>query len=255
MYKLNEEQIQAHLDKEEVLEKAAREAKLSKPELIKVVYEEATKARVDPKALSSKKGGQEFVKMQDAKIKVHNKEHSKKIKRAEELRQERIDLPESGSGIIQRITKQWQRNKPAEYQVFYLWNTGFFTSGIPQSDRGIQVKPGEIQVQELKPEVRIPGLKCNRSLHKGILFVNNLIIEQPEYEMFFIDVFGDEAFQRMNDIHKIDADTLLTYLLIALNINNPTNQRFCLALRSLIDSHHHKEKLKSKRVKLKAVGY
>ncbi|GKC59057.1 hypothetical protein Tco_1086655, partial [Tanacetum coccineum] len=91
MYKLTEEQIQAHLDKEEDLEKAVREAKLSKPELIKVVHEEATKARVDPKALSSKKGGQEFVKIQDAKIKVHNKEHSKKIKRAEELRQKRID--------------------------------------------------------------------------------------------------------------------------------------------------------------------
>ncbi|GJT94201.1 hypothetical protein Tco_1083046 [Tanacetum coccineum] len=31
--------------------------------------------------------------------------------------------------------------------------------------------------QELEPEVRIPGLECNRSLPEGIVFVNNLVIE------------------------------------------------------------------------------
>ncbi|GJU89662.1 retrovirus-related pol polyprotein from transposon TNT 1-94 [Tanacetum coccineum] len=46
----------AHLGKEENMDQAAREARLSKPKLIKVVHEEATKAGVDPKALSSKKG-------------------------------------------------------------------------------------------------------------------------------------------------------------------------------------------------------
>ncbi|GKA91248.1 hypothetical protein Tco_0813118 [Tanacetum coccineum] len=43
--------IQAHIDKEENLEKAVREARVSKPELIKVVHEVAKEARVDPKAL------------------------------------------------------------------------------------------------------------------------------------------------------------------------------------------------------------
>ncbi|GJV29422.1 hypothetical protein Tco_1385870 [Tanacetum coccineum] len=70
MYQLTEKEIQARLDKEEKLEKAAREAMLSKPKLIKVVHEEATKAGVDPKVLSSKKGGEEFLKSQSAKIKV-----------------------------------------------------------------------------------------------------------------------------------------------------------------------------------------
>nr|GFC34526.1 hypothetical protein [Tanacetum cinerariifolium] len=55
----------------------------SKAELIKVDQEEATKAGVDLKILASAKGGQEFRKIQDAKIKVHNKEHSKKIKRTQ----------------------------------------------------------------------------------------------------------------------------------------------------------------------------
>ncbi|GJU92577.1 hypothetical protein Tco_1317333 [Tanacetum coccineum] len=79
--------------------------------------------------------------------------------------------------------------------------------------------------QKLELEVPIPGLECIRSLPKGISFVNNLVIEQPENGLFFIDVFGDEAFQRMNDIHKVDVNTLLTYLVMASNINTPANQR------------------------------
>nr|GEV18787.1 hypothetical protein [Tanacetum cinerariifolium] len=91
MYRLTEEQIQGHLGKEEKLQKATRKVRLSKPKLIKVVHEEATKAGVDPKALSSAKGGQEFIKIQDAKIKVLNREHSEKIKTSRELRKKRND--------------------------------------------------------------------------------------------------------------------------------------------------------------------
>ncbi|GJX45155.1 hypothetical protein Tco_0261831 [Tanacetum coccineum] len=84
----------AHMEMEERKEKAAQEANLlalTKLELIKVVHEEATKARVDPKALSSKKGGQVFLKIQDVEIKVLNREHSKKIKKEKQLRKKRID--------------------------------------------------------------------------------------------------------------------------------------------------------------------
>nr|GEZ79629.1 hypothetical protein [Tanacetum cinerariifolium] len=49
---------------------------------------------------------------------------------------------------------------------------------------------------ELEPEIRIPSLKYNMSLPEGVPFVNNMVIEEPEYVMFFTDVFGDEAFQR-----------------------------------------------------------
>ncbi|GJW63205.1 hypothetical protein Tco_0115089 [Tanacetum coccineum] len=56
---------------------------------------------------------------------------------------------------------------------------------------------------ELEPEIRMPALECNMSLPEGVLFVNNMVIEEPEYGMFFIDVFGDEAFQRMSDINKV----------------------------------------------------
>ncbi|GKA06841.1 hypothetical protein Tco_0686065 [Tanacetum coccineum] len=108
---------------------------------------------------------------------------------------------------------------------------------------------------ELEPEIRIPGLECNRSLLEGVPFVNNMVIEEPEYVMFFIDVFGDEAFERLNEIHKVDIETLLTYLVMASNITTPENQRFCLKLRKLIGSHPNQDKLKSKKVKLESVGY
>ncbi|GKB67200.1 hypothetical protein Tco_0928612 [Tanacetum coccineum] len=72
------------------------------------------------------------------------------------------------------------------------------------------------KTQELEPEVRIPGLECNRSLPKGVNFVNNNVIEHLEQGIFFIDVF---------------------------------------VMRSMIESHPDEEKLKLKKVMLEAIGY
>ncbi|GJU11735.1 hypothetical protein Tco_1134131 [Tanacetum coccineum] len=68
-YQLINDEIQAHLDKEEKIKKAVEEAKLlpmSKPDLIKVVHKEASNVRIDPKVLLSLKGGQEFKEIQDS---------------------------------------------------------------------------------------------------------------------------------------------------------------------------------------------
>ncbi|GKD28238.1 hypothetical protein Tco_1239016 [Tanacetum coccineum] len=92
-------------------------------------------------------------------------------------------------------------------------------------------------------------------LPEGIPFANNQVIEHPEQRIFFIDVFSDEAFQRMSDIQKVDVDTLLSYLVMASNINTLANQRFCTVMRSMIESHPDKKKLKSKRVKLESIRY
>ncbi|GJZ72604.1 hypothetical protein Tco_0636750 [Tanacetum coccineum] len=101
------------------MEKASQEAKLielSKPELIKVVEEVASEARVYPKALRNTKGN----------------------------------------------------------------------PSLSSSRKRKQI--------ELEPEVHIAGLECNRSLSEGVQFVNNKVNETPDHEIFFIDVFGDEAF-------------------------------------------------------------
>ncbi|GKF89158.1 hypothetical protein Tco_0263121, partial [Tanacetum coccineum] len=66
LYHLTNDEIQEHLDKDEKMKKDDEEAKLlamSKPELIKVIHEEASKANIDPKILENAKGGQEFKKI------------------------------------------------------------------------------------------------------------------------------------------------------------------------------------------------
>nr|GEW00136.1 hypothetical protein [Tanacetum cinerariifolium] len=84
-------ELQAHIDKEEKLEKAGREARLSKPELIKVVHKVAKKYVVDPKALQGSQGGKEFIRKQDVKLKVLKREHLEKVTKEKELRKKRID--------------------------------------------------------------------------------------------------------------------------------------------------------------------
>ncbi|GKD31893.1 hypothetical protein Tco_1242671, partial [Tanacetum coccineum] len=108
---------------------------------------------------------------------------------------------------------------------------------------------------ELEPEVKVPRLECNRSLPEGVPFVNNMVIEEPEYGIFFTDVFSDQAFQRWDDIHKVGMDSLVSYLVMASMVKTEENARFSLKLRKLIADHPDQDKLKSKKVKLKALGY
>ncbi|GJR05623.1 hypothetical protein Tco_0528607 [Tanacetum coccineum] len=108
---------------------------------------------------------------------------------------------------------------------------------------------------ELELEVKVLGLECNRSLFEGIPFVNHMVIEEPEYGIFFIDVFGDQAFQRWDDIHKVGVDSLVSYLVMASMAQTKENARFSLKLRKMIADHPDQDKLKSKKVKLEALGY
>ncbi|GJT53060.1 hypothetical protein Tco_0988114 [Tanacetum coccineum] len=108
---------------------------------------------------------------------------------------------------------------------------------------------------ELEPEIKVPGMEYNHSLPEGVPFVNNMVIEEPEYRIFFIDVFSNQAFQIMSDVNKVRVDSLLTYLVMASNINTLENTRFCLKLRKQIAEHLDQEKLQSNKVKLESVGY
>ncbi|GKB52187.1 hypothetical protein Tco_0902940 [Tanacetum coccineum] len=106
---------------------------------------------------------------------------------------------------------------------------------------------------EVEPKVKVPGLECNRSLPKGVPFVNHMVIKEPEYVIFFIDVFGDQEFQRWDDIHKVRVDSLISYLVMALMVKTKENLRLYLKLRKMIADHPDQDKLKSKKVKLEAV--
>nr|GEZ92937.1 hypothetical protein [Tanacetum cinerariifolium] len=64
---------------------------MSRPEVIKVVREEAKKLRIDPKEAISTKHGEIFKKAQDAEHEVLKREHSKKVKRLTELNRRRSE--------------------------------------------------------------------------------------------------------------------------------------------------------------------
>ncbi|GKD15893.1 hypothetical protein Tco_1205051 [Tanacetum coccineum] len=202
LFQLTEEQIQSHLDKAEMINKAAKEAKLlemTKSELIKVVHAKRFKAGIDPMFIESSKGGKEFKKIQDAKMEVLSKEHAQKAKKAKELKQKRIDnyiWTITRRLMLEPITdvKIHPNTKPAILTVYRGNNRRNFDVYNPFKKR---------KKMELEPEIRIPALECNIRLHKGFLFVNNMVIEEPVYEMLFIDVFGNEAFQRVSDINKV----------------------------------------------------
>ncbi|GJX36373.1 hypothetical protein Tco_0247930 [Tanacetum coccineum] len=82
-----------------------------------------------------------------------------------------------------------------------------------------------------------------------------MVIEEPEHGIFFTDVFGDQAFERWNDIDKVGIDALVSYMVSASIVQTPENTRFSMKLKKLIHKHPNQEKLKSKKVKLEALGY
>ncbi|GKB69121.1 hypothetical protein Tco_0930533 [Tanacetum coccineum] len=221
------------------IKKAAEEAKLlamTKSKLIKVIHEEASKAGIDPKVLESAKGSQDFQNIQDAEMKVLNREHSQKVKKAMGVKKNRIDdyMWTTSSRLKPEIIidiKIHPNTKPTVITIYMGTNKRNFEVHNP-------FKFGDFGVTELDELGPIIQSKMNRI-----------------YGMFFIDFIGDKAFQRMSDIHKVDVETPLNNLVMASTITTPKNHRFCLKLRKLSRDHPDQEKLKSKSVKLEAVGY
>ncbi|GKE31179.1 hypothetical protein Tco_1450501 [Tanacetum coccineum] len=87
-------EIQAHMDKEEQIKKAAKEAimfEMTKTEVIKVVQEEAKKIGLHSKKIISVKAGEKFKKTQDVEHQVLKIEHSQKAKRAMKLKKKRVE--------------------------------------------------------------------------------------------------------------------------------------------------------------------
>ncbi|GJY20533.1 hypothetical protein Tco_0393099 [Tanacetum coccineum] len=79
---------------DEPIRKAEEEARLlaiTKPEVIKVVQEEAEKIGLDPKAIKRAKAGEMFKKSQYAKHDVLKRQHTEKVRKSLELRKHKFD--------------------------------------------------------------------------------------------------------------------------------------------------------------------
>nr|GEW78659.1 hypothetical protein [Tanacetum cinerariifolium] len=237
---LTEQEIQDYRDKKEQIKKAEEEARLnaiSKPEVIKVVRKEAKKIGIHPKEAISTKAGELYKKAQDAEHEVLKRQHTKKKKNTVVK-----DLMNSLSRRYERL-----RQIPSELKI---------QSALPAHEQAqSQTSRRKQKHVELEPETRILGLECNRTLLENVPFVNNMVIEEPEYGIFFTDEFSDQAFQRWSDIDKVGMEALVSYLVAASMVKSLENARFNMKLRKLIAEHPDQEKLKSKKVKLEALGY
>ncbi|GJR83073.1 hypothetical protein Tco_0153858 [Tanacetum coccineum] len=222
MHYLTNDKITAHLEKEELIKKDAEQARLlaiTKPEVVKVVREEAEKIRIGPERITSAKEGEKFKKAQDVELKVLNKERNEKLRKSLKLRKHKYEnyMWTIGNKLKpEKITdvKIHPHIKPIVVKVYKSTNRRTFENSISSSCPILEQASSKSlgrkrKHMELEPEIKVPGLDWDRSL--------------PE--------------------------------VIALMIKTLENVRFCLKLKKLIAEHPDQEKLKSKRVKLEALGY
>nr|GEW02627.1 hypothetical protein [Tanacetum cinerariifolium] len=257
------------------IKKAKEEARLnaiSKTEVINVVREEAKKLGIHLKEAFSTKAGELFKKAQDAEHKVLKRQHTEKVRKSLELRKHKYDSymwtissrlkPEPITNIkihpktkpvvitIYRGTdgRNFDVHKPFFFGAFGISKLDKLREIIPKKKNAVSALPASEQAPSqtsrrkrkhmvLELETRIPGLECNRALPENVPFINNMVIEEPEYRIFFTDEFGDQAFQRWSDIDKVGMEALMSYLVVASMVKSPENARFSLKLRKLIAEH------------------
>ena len=103
---------------------------------------------------------------------------------------------------------------------------------------------------KLEPEIKVPGLECDRSLPEGITFMNNVVFEVPERGLCFTDEYGNPAFQRWSDMDRAGVKAMLVYLMLASPVRCAENVRFFQDLKAMIEEHPEKHILRSKKAKL-----
>nr|GEV11752.1 hypothetical protein [Tanacetum cinerariifolium] len=154
---LTEHEIQDYRDKEEEINKAEEEAKLnaiSKTEVIKVTRKESKKLGIHPKEAITTK-----------------------------------DVYRGTDG------RNFDVHKPFLFGAFSISKLDELRDIIPKKKNTVSALPAPEQApsqtsrrkrkhMELEPETRIPGLECNRTLPENVMFVNNMVIEEPNDSLF-----------------------------------------------------------------------
>nr|GEW36919.1 hypothetical protein [Tanacetum cinerariifolium] len=237
---------------------------IQEPEVIKVVQEEAKNLGINPKEAISTKAGEKFKKAQDAEHESTDTDgrifdvHKPflfvafGIFKLDELRK---IIPKKRNAVVKDLMNPLSQMYERLRQIPKKLG---IQSALPAPVRkqALSLTSGRKRKHlELVPETRIPRLECNRALAKNVLFVNNMVIEEPEFGIFVTDEFGDQAFKRWSDIDKVGMEALVSYLVATSMVKSPENARFSMKLRKLITEHPDQEKLKSKKVKLECIRY
>ncbi|GJV13326.1 hypothetical protein Tco_1354867 [Tanacetum coccineum] len=279
VYHLTAKQLQEQMDKEELIKKSEEEARLlaiSKPEVIKVVQEEAEKIGLDPRKIASAKAGEKLKPETITDIKIHPKTKPVVITvyrgtdgrnfdvhrpfafgafGISELDELREIIPKNKNAVVHNLMNSLSRRYERIRKIPEELGIKSALPALAREQASSQSSRKKRKHMELKPKTKFPRLECNRTLPENVMFINNMVIEEPEYGIFFTDEFGDQAFQRWSNIDKVGMEALVSYLVAASMIKSPENARFSLKLKKLIAEHPDQEKLKSKKVKLEALGY
>ncbi|GJS26663.1 hypothetical protein Tco_0487283 [Tanacetum coccineum] len=115
------------------------------------------------------------------------------------------------------------------------------------SELGLNLALPLLEQDPSLPETYIADFHCHTKLPEGVKFVNNLVIEEPDHGLFLIDAFGDEAFQRVSDVHKVETESLQVYKVMASNVKTDANQRFNMSMSTMINERPGKDMILSKR--------
>ena len=91
IHHLTDAEIQTYMERDEILNKVAEEEMMSKPALIKVVYEEAEKIGFDTKELASGQAGAVYKKAQEEEMSALKKEREQKLRKDAQVRKTRIE--------------------------------------------------------------------------------------------------------------------------------------------------------------------
>nr|GFB51925.1 hypothetical protein [Tanacetum cinerariifolium] len=201
-------------------------AHMEKEELIKKVVEQARLfAITKPEVVKVVREEVEKIGI-DPEIITSAKE-GEKFKKAQDTKLKREIIPKNKNVVVKELmnslSRRYERIKEIlkKLRIQSALPASILEQALSKSSRRKR------KHMELEREIKVPGLDYDRSL--------------------------PEAFQRWNDIHKVEVDSLVSYLVMASMIKTLENGRFYLKLKKLIAEHPDQEKLKSKRVKLEAL--
>ncbi|GKC58715.1 hypothetical protein Tco_1086313, partial [Tanacetum coccineum] len=175
MHYLTNDEITTHLEKEELIKKAAEQARLlaiTKPEVVKVVGEEAEKIGINPERITSAKEGEKFKKARDAELKIENLRNSLDV-----------NIHSPHQAVVVNGFRSTKQNDTFEVHTLFsfgafAWNS--VSSSYPILEQASSKSLGRKRKHmELEPEIKVPGLGYDRSLNElGVPFVNHLVISQ-----------------------------------------------------------------------------
>ncbi|GJT63690.1 hypothetical protein Tco_1015170 [Tanacetum coccineum] len=196
---LIDKEMQAYLDREEKLRKAAKEERLlaiSKPKVIKVVQKDAQKIGLDPNKIVSAKAGEKKYKFENYMWTINNR-----LK------------PETITDI-----KIHPKTKPVVITVYRVVQD--FMNSLSRRYERIRKIPEELGIKSALPALApAPEQASSKSLRKKRKHM-------PDYKIFFTNEFGDKAFQRWSDIDKVRMEALVSYLVATSMVQSPKNARF-----------------------------